>query len=228
MDWQALSLSLQLALWTSLILLPFALWIARALAYGRFVGRSLLEAVVLLPLVLPPTVLGFYLLAVFSPNSIVGSALARVFGEPLVFSFSGILLASLIANIPFAVQPIARAFEAIPENVREAGAVSGLTRFEIFRFIELPLAWPGIVTAMALVFAHTLGEFGVILMMGGNIPGSTRTLSIAIYDSVQGFEYSQAGIMAATLVVISAVAVATVLYLSRSLERLGYVRRSHR
>ncbi|HIN63698.1 MAG TPA: ABC transporter permease subunit, partial [Candidatus Obscuribacterales bacterium] len=116
----------------------------------------------------------------------------------------------------------------IPENVREAGAVSGLTRFEIFRFIELPLAWPGIVTAMALVFAHTLGEFGVILMMGGNIPGSTRTLSIAIYDSVQGFQYSQAGIMAATLVVISAVAVATVLYLSRSLERLGLERRSHR
>ena len=215
MDWTAFSLSLKLAAWTALILLPVALALGRVLAFGRFRGKSLMEALVLLPLVLPPTVLGFYLLMMLSPKSAAGGMLAGLFGTPLVFSFPGILLASIIANIPFAVQPIARAFEAIPESVREAGFVSGLTRFETFKKIELPLAWPGIVTALALVFAHTLGEFGVVLMMGGNIPGETRTLSIAIYDSVQGFKFSEAATMAGVLVVIAAVAVTIVLAMSR-------------
>ena len=225
MDWPALSLSLQLALWTSLLLLPLAVGVGRWLAYSHSRGKSLIEAAVLLPMVLPPTVLGFYLLAAFSPNAMIGSAIAQVFGAPLVFSFAGILLASLIVNIPFAVQPIARAFEAIPENIRDAAYVSGLSRSETFRKIELPLAWPGIVTALALVFAHTLGEFGVVLMMGGNIPGATRTLSIAIYDSVQGFNYSQAAVMAGVLVVIAALAVATVLAVSRRASVLGLDRR---
>ena len=215
MDWQSLLLSLRLGLWTAVLMTPLAIGIGRALAYGRFHGKSLIEVLVLLPLVLPPTVLGYYLLAAFSPNSALGGAIASVIGGPLVFSFTGILIASLIANIPFAVQPIARAFEAIPESVRDAGYVSGLTRFDTFKKIELPLAWPGIVTALALVFAHTLGEFGVVLMMGGNIPGETRTLSIAIYDSVQGFRFSDAAMMSGILVVITSVVVAMVLALNR-------------
>lgn len=225
MDWQALSLSLKLAFWTAVLLVPLALFLGRLLAYGRFRGRSVLEGLLLLPLVLPPTVLGFYLLVALSPRSGFGATLEKVFGEPLVFSFSAILVASLIANVPFAVQPIARAFESIPENVREAAYVSGLSRFDTFRRIELPLAWPGIVSALALVFAHTLGEFGVILMMGGNIPGETRTLSIAIYDSVQSFKLADAAVMSATLISIAAATVATVLYLSRRSDQFGIEQR---
>jgi molybdate transport system permease protein len=215
MDWTAFSLSLKLAFWTALLLLPVALAVGRALAFGQFRGKSMMEALVLLPLVLPPTVLGFYLLTVLSPQSLLGRGLAGIIGSPLVFSFAGILLASIIANIPFAVQPIARAFETIPESVREAAFVSGLTPFETFKKIELPLAWPGIVTGLALVFAHTLGEFGVVLMMGGNIPGETRTLSIAIYDSVQGFKFSDAAVMSGALVAIATVVVTLVVALSR-------------
>jgi molybdate transport system permease protein len=215
MDWTAFSLSLKLAGCTALILMPLALAVGRVLAFGQFRGKSMMEALVLLPLVLPPTVLGFYLLTMLSPKSALGGALLGLTGTPFVFSFPGILLASVIANIPFAVQPVARAFEAIPENVRDAGFVSGLTPFETFKKIELPLAWPGIVTALALVFAHTLGEFGVVLMMGGNIPGATRTLSIAIYDSVQGFKFADAAVMSGVLVVISTLVVALVIALSR-------------
>jgi molybdate transport system permease protein len=215
MDWTAFSLSLKLAFWTALLLLPLALAVGRALAFGRFRGKSVMEALVLLPLVLPPTVLGFYLLTTLSPQSVLGRGLAGIIGSPLVFSFAGILLASVIANIPFAVQPIARAFETIPESVREAGFVSGLTPFETFKKIELPLAWPGVVTALALVFAHTLGEFGVVVMMGGNIPGETRTLSIAIYDSVQSFKLSDAAVMSGALVAIATVVVTLVVALSR-------------
>ena len=225
MDWPALKLSLSLAFWTSVLLVPLAVIAGRWLAYSHSRGKSLFEALVLMPLVLPPTVLGFYLLAAFAPSSSLGRAVAMVFGEPLVFSFSGILVASLIANIPFAVQPVARAFEAIPENVREAGYVSGLSRAETFRRIELPLAWPGVVTALALVFAHTLGEFGAVLMMGGNIPGETRTLSIAIYDSMQGFKYSDAAVMSAVMVTIAALAIAAILFASRRQTALGMERR---
>ena len=226
MDWQALTLSLQLAVLTALLLLPFAIFIGRWLAYGRYRGKSLVEALVLLPLVLPPTVLGLVLLIAFSPKSAFGGTLASFFGQPLVFSFAGILVASVIANIPFAVQPIARAFEAIPENVREAGSVSGLTPWDVFKKIEVPLAWPGMFTAMALVFAHTLGEFGVVLMTGGNIPGATRTLSIAIYDSVQGFRIADAVLMSAVVVVIAALSVAGVLTVSRRRSAFGMDQRS--
>ena len=169
----------------------------------------------MLPLVLPPTVLGFYLLIAFSPQSGFGGFLKSVFGGPLVFTFAGILIASLIVNLPFAVQPIQRAFEAIPPNVREAAFVSGLSRWETMRRIELPLAWPGIVSAIALTFAHTLGEFGVILMIGGSIPGETRVLSISIYDSVQAFRTGQAGVMSAVLLGFSLAAIAIVHMLAR-------------
>jgi molybdate transport system permease protein len=215
MDWTAFSLSLQLAGWTVALLLPLAIVMARALAWGRMPGKSIVEALIMLPLVLPPTVLGFYLLVAFSPQSDFGSFIKGVFGTPLVFNFAGILIASLIVNLPFAVQPIQRAFEAIPANVREAAFVSGLSRWETMRRIELPLAWPGIVSAIALTFAHTLGEFGVILMIGGSIPGETRVLSISIYDRVQAFHIDQAGVMSAVLLAFSLIAIAIVHMLAR-------------
>lgn len=210
MDSTPYVLSLKLAFWTCALILPIAIFAGRALAWGRFRGKSLCEAAVMLPLVLPPTVLGYYLLVTMSPNSPVGAFASQLFGGPLVFSFSGILVASLIANLPFAIQPIQRAFEGIPGNVREAAWVSGLSNWQTFLKIELPLAWPGIVSGLALTFAHTLGEFGVILMIGGNMPGRTQTLALALYDRVQAFRYDEAGIMAAALLATSFLAIAIV------------------
>jgi molybdate transport system permease protein len=215
MDWTAFALSLKLAFWTCLLILPLAVVIARWLAWGRFPGKSLIEALVMLPLVLPPTVLGFYLLVGFSPQSGLGAALKAIVGEPLAFTFAGILAASIIINLPFAVQPIQRAFEAIAPNVREAAFVSGLSPFQTMRRVELPLAWPGVVSAVALVVAHTLGEFGVILMIGGSIPGETRVLSIAIFDSVQAFRSGDAAVMSAALLAFSLVAISLVHILAR-------------
>ena len=215
MDWVAFALSLKLAFWTCVLILPLAIVLARLIAWGRFRGKSVLETLIMLPLVLPPTVLGFYLLSAFSPVSSFGAAIKAVIGEPLVFTFAGILVASVIVNLPFAVQPIQRAFEAIPPNVREAAFVSGLSPLATMRFVELPLAWPGIVSALALVIAHTLGEFGVILMIGGSIPGETRVLSIAIYDRVQAFRNDEAAVMSAVLLAVSLVAIALVHMMAR-------------
>jgi molybdate transport system permease protein len=222
MDWTAFALSLQLAFWTCVLILPVAVLLARLLAWGRFRGKALIEALVMLPLVLPPTVLGFYLLVGFSPQSQLGGFLQAIFGEPLVFTFVGILVASIIINLPFAVQPIQRAFEAIAPNVREAAFVSGLSPLQTMRRVELPLAWPGIVSAVALVFAHTLGEFGVILMIGGSIPGETRVLSIAIYDSVQAFRGGDAAAMSAALLGFSLFAIALVHVLARRPRAQGH------
>lgn len=215
MDWTAFALSLKLAGWTCTVLLPLAIVIARRLAWGSFRGKSLVEALIMLPLVLPPTVLGYYLLVGLAPGSIAGQAFGALTGETLVFTFSGIVFASLIVNLPFAVQPMQRAFEAIPVHVREAAWVSGLSGWQTFLRIELPLAWPGLVSAFALVFAHTLGEFGVILMIGGNIPGETQTLSIAIYDRMQAFHNAEAGVMALVLLAFSFFGIATVHLMSR-------------
>lgn len=207
MDWAAFSISLKLAFWTTVLLLPIGLLAARALAWQRFAGRSLCETAIMLPLVLPPTVLGYYLLVGMGAGSPISSFVETIFGGRLVFTFAGILIASIIFNIPFAVQPMQRAFEAIAPEIREAAWVSGLTSWQTFWRIELPLAWPGIVSAFALVFAHTLGEFGVILMVGGNLPGETQTLAIAIYDRVQAFENSAAAAMAASLLIFSFLAI---------------------
>jgi molybdate transport system permease protein len=163
-------------------------------------AKPWLEALLALPLVLPPTVLGYYLLVGFGDVSL--------FGHPLVFSFEGILLASLIVNLPFAVQPIQRALESISPEIREAAQVSGLSHWQIFRLIELPLAWRGVTSAAVMTFAHTLGEFGVILMVGGAIPGETKTVSIAIYDKVQGFDIAGAGLLSLLLLGISLIAIA--------------------
>jgi molybdate transport system permease protein len=206
MDWQALFLSLKLALATLVILLPLGLLLGHLLAFAPFKGRALVEAMVMLPLVLPPTVLGLYLLMSFGGKSWLGAWLENHLGVSLGFTFSGILLASIVFNLPFMVQPIQRAFEAIHEDLREAALVSGLSRWQRFLKVELPLAWPGIVSAVVLSFAHTLGEFGVVLMVGGSIPGETKTLAISIYDRVQSFDLAGAAQMSIVLLLISGVA----------------------
>ena len=199
MDMDAILLSLKLAFWTLVLILPFGVWVAHRLQrVGK--SKSWIEAGLALPLVLPPTVLGYYLL--------VGLGDKSLFGIPLVFSFTGILIASLIVNLPFAIQPIQRAFEAINPEIIEAAQVSGLSHWQIFRLIELPLAWRGITSAAVLTFAHTLGEFGVVLMVGGAIPGETKTVSIAIYDKVQSFDTAGAGALSLILLATSLVAIA--------------------
>ena len=199
LDTEAIFLSFKLALYTLAIMLPLGIWLAhRLVRMGS--PKPWIEALLALPLVLPPTVLGYYLLVGFGDISL--------FGHPLVFSFEGILIASLIVNLPFAVQPIQRALESINPEIREAAQVSGLSQWQIFRLIELPLAWRGVTSAAVMTFAHTLGEFGVILMVGGAIPGETKTVSIAIYDKVQGFDIAGAGLLSLLLLGISLIAIA--------------------
>ncbi len=182
-----------------MVLIPVGIavgyWLAQAGSW-----KSWAEAALALPLVLPPTVLGYYF--------IVASAGQSLFGEPLVFSFTGLLVASIIINLPFAIQPIQRAYEAIPSEIKEAAKVSGLSTWQRFRLIELPLAWRGILSGGAMTFAHTLGEFGVVLMVGGAIPGETKTASIAIYDKVQTFDTAGAGALSLVLLLISLIAIA--------------------
>lgn len=208
MDWQALILSLELASVTLLVLMPLGLWMGRWLAHTRFTGKALVEAAVVLPLVLPPTVLGYYLLVSLGGASPLGRWMQETFDIRLTFNFAGLLIASVIFNIPFMAQPIQRAFESIPANLSEAAAVSGLGPWQTFLRVELPLAWPGVLSAAVLTFVHTLGEFGVVLMMGGSIPGETKTIAISIYDRVQAFDLRSADQMALLLLLMSLGAVA--------------------
>jgi molybdate transport system permease protein len=218
-DWTALDVSLRLGSGTVLILLPFGIWFGRLLAVREFRGKALVEALVTIPLVLPPTVLGFYLLVTFGARSPLGQAFQTFAGQTLPFSFEGLLLASAIANIPFVVHPIQRGFEAIPRDLRDAAACCGLTPWQRFVRIELPLAWPSVLTAAILTFAHTLGEFGVVLMVGGNLPGETRTLSVAIYDRMQAFDDRGAAVMSAALLAVAVVTLVATTLLSRRVGR---------
>jgi molybdate transport system permease protein len=219
MDWAALALSLKLGGATVAILLPVGLLVARWLAYGRFRGKAVVEALLALPLVLPPTVLGFYLLVAFGADTPLSRLWTSLFGHSLVFSFSGLLLASVIANLPFAIQPMQRGFEAVATEVREAAQLCGARPWRAVWSIELPIAWPGIATGLVLTFAHTLGEFGVVLMVGGSIPGETRTIAISIYDRVQAFDTAAAGQMALLLLGLSSAAMATVYALTNRAGR---------
>ena len=219
MDWTALWLSLRLAAWTVVILLPVSILMGRFLAYRQFRGKGLVEALVILPLVLPPTVFGFYLLVAFGRNSPLGELWQNLFGHQLVFTFQGLVLASVVFNLPFAIQPAQRGFEAIATEVREAASCCGMSPLNALLKVELPLAWPGVVTAMVLTFAHTLGEFGIVLMVGGSIPGETKTIAIAIYDRVQGFDDRGAAIMSAVLVAISLTTIALTFWLSSRMGR---------
>lgn len=208
MDWPALTLSVQLAAATLLVLLPMGLLLGRWLAYHQFRGKAWVEAAIVLPLVLPPTVLGYYLLVSLGAASPLGAWLSRHWGMELTFNFAGLWVASVVFNIPFMVQPVQRAFEAVPLALTEAASVCGLGRWQTFVRVELPLAWPGVLSAMVLTFVHTLGEFGVVLMVGGNVPGETRTVAIAIYDRVQSLDFAAADQMSALLLVLSLSAVA--------------------
>jgi molybdate transport system permease protein len=215
MDWQALHLSLLLGGSTVLVLLPVALVLGRWLAFTRIRARPLVEALVTLPLVLPPTVIGFYLLVGMGPSSPVGQAWAALSGGGLAFTFEAVLAASVIVNLPFAVQPAQRAFEAVGQDLRDAAATCGHSALRTLLRIELPLAWPGIATGAVLTFAHTLGEFGVVLMVGGSIPGETRTLALSLYDRVQAFEMDAANRMALLLMAVSLLTVAVTFLFSR-------------
>ena len=192
MDWQAIWLSLRLAVSTTAILLVLGLPVAYWLAFSRRRWKFLVEAVVALPLVLPPTVLGFYLLLAMGPRSPLGALYSRITGGMLPFSFQGLLIASVLYSLPFTVQPVAGAFAGVDRGLIEASWCLGVSRAATFRRVIAPLAVRGIATGAILSFAHTLGEFGVVLMVGGNIPGSTRTVSISIYDSVQALDYGAA------------------------------------
>ncbi len=219
MDWTALWLSLRLAGFTVLLLLPIGILIGRLLAYHDFPGKGLAEALVALPLVLPPTVFGYYMLVAFGAASPLGQIWQGLFGTQLVFSFEGLLLASLIFNLPFAIQPMQRAFESIPPDIREAASCCGMSPWHALLRVELPLAWSGILTAMVLSFAHTLGEFGIVLMVGGSIPGETRTIAISIYDRVQAFDDLGAAQMSAFLLAVSLVTIALTFAFSRRIGR---------
>tara|TARA_R110002111_G_scaffold29001_4_gene61242 strand:- start:309 stop:980 length:672 start_codon:yes stop_codon:yes gene_type:complete len=215
MDWQALEVSIKLALLTCASLLPIGLGIAYLLAKSDFMGRGIIEAIITLPLVLPPTVLGYFLLVGMDNDSVMGGLFVSITGESLAFSFAGLWFASIIYSLPFAVQPMLRSMEQIAPEIREAAWCSGLSKWKTFFKIELPLAWPGIITAMVLSFSHTLGEFGVVLMIGGNIAGETRTLSIAIYDSVLAFDHQQAQNMSLILLAIALVTISIVYTFNR-------------
>lgn len=203
MDWEAFLVSIKLATATTLLLLPLAVYLARWLALTDFAFKGAIEALVTLPLVLPPTVIGYYLLVLFAQQGLIGGWFNAWFGTSLAFSFNGLLLASMLVNLPFAVQPAQRSFEAIPRDVRQSALCCGLSPWQTFRKIELPLARNGVLGAVLLTFTHTLGEFGVVLMVGGNIAGETRTLSIAIFDQVEAFNENAAAIMSLSMLAFS-------------------------
>jgi molybdate transport system permease protein len=217
MDWIAFWLSIKLGFFTVLILLPLSMFLARWLSVSHFRGKSVLEAMLAVPLVLPPTVVGYYLLVGMSNDSLIGRWLIELTGQGVVFHFSGLLIASIIVNIPFAVQPMQRAFEAIPQDIRDSAACCGMNYWRQLIMVEIPLAWPGMLTALVLTFAHTLGEFGVVLMVGGSIPGETRTIAISIYDRVQSFDYESAGQMSLILLIFSIVVLAIANSMSKRL-----------
>ena len=206
---------------TTLILLAIGLPIAYWLASSRWRFRFLVEAVVALPLVLPPTVLGFYVLLAIGPRSPVGRIYEFIAGSRLAFSFEGLLLASVLYSLPFAVQPFASAIAGVDSRLIEASWCLGASRSATFFRVIAPLALPGIVTGMVLSFAHTLGEFGVVLMVGGNLPGATRTVSITIYDEVQALDYAAAFLTSLLLLVVSFTVLAVTYSMQRRVLAIG-------
>ena len=210
-----LLLSFRLAFFVTAILIVVGAPLAYWLAYSRWPGKFLLEAVVALPLVLPPTVLGFYFLIAMGPRGPLGKLWLALFGHTLAFTFTGLVIASVFYSLPFCVQPLIASFEKIDPKLLDASRVLGAGKGRTFRKIILPLSLPGVITAVVLTFAHTLGEFGVVLMVGGNLLGVTRTVSIAIYDHVQSIEYAAANQLAVILLAISFVLLALVYGLNR-------------
>jgi molybdate transport system permease protein len=202
MDFSPLLLSLQLALCATAILVVLAAPLSYGLAYGSFRGKSLVEAFLNLPIALPPTVLGFYLLLAVSPRTAVGRFWEGLTGGPLVFTFSGIVLAAVLCSLPYAIQPMKAAFEKIDRRLLESAYVLGLSRLQTFARVVLPNSIPGIAGAAILVFLHSMGAFGVLLMVGGSIPGETRVVSIAIYEAVESLDYRTAALLSLAILPI--------------------------
>ena len=218
MDFQALLLTLRLATTTTAVLLllavPLAWWITR----GESFGRGVVQAVVALPLLLPPTVLGFYLLVLMGPLTAPGRLLIRIVGYPLAFSFTGLLIGSILYSLPFAVQPVVAGLRAVDREYVEAAEGLGVSPHKVFFGVVLPMARASLLTGAVLTFTHTVGEFGVVLMLGGNIPGATRTLSISLYDMVEDGRYGAAN-ATATLLVVLAMAALAVIYVWPTVRR---------
>ena len=223
MDWQAFWLTIRLAFLVATILLVVGLPIAYWITYSRWRWKFLVEAIVGLPIVLPPTVLGFYLLVALGPRSPLGRWWQALTGHTLAFTFEGLVIGSIIYSLPFAVQPFAASFDTVDRRLLAASATLGASHLRTFFRVILPLSMSGLVTGAALSFAHTMGEFGVVLMVGGNIPGVTRTVSIDIYDKVQAFNYSAANSTAFLLLVISFTVLSVVYALNRSRLPFGWL-----
>ena len=222
MDWQAFGLTIRLAVLVAMILIVIGLPIAYWITYSRWRWKFLIEAVVALPIVLPPTVLGFYLLIALGPRSPLGRWWQALTGHTLAFTFEGLVIGSIIYSLPFAVQPFSAAFGTVDRRLLAASATLGASRLRTFFHIILPLSTSGLVIGAALSFAHTMGEFGVVLMVGGNIPGVTRTVSIDIYDKVQAFDYSAANTTAIVLLAISFTVLSVIYALNRSRWPFGW------
>lgn len=208
---QTIVTTANLALWTTVILLIVGLPAAYALAYNEFRGKSAIEALICMPMVLPPTVLGFYILLIYSPQNFFGAWLERYFDLRLAFSFSGVLIASVICSLPFMLQPLQNGLALLPKNYREAAYTMGKSKFTTFFRVLMPNIRGSIISAIAMTFAHCMGEFGIVLMVGGNMPGNTRVASIALYDEVQSLNYDIANQYAFIMFVISFLAL-TVIY----------------
>jgi len=219
MDTQALWLTLKLAVVTTFLLLCATVPLCHWLVFGKARWKSVIEAAASLPLLLPPTVLGFYLLVLLGPRTAPGRFLIHLIGHPIAFSFSGLVIGSMIYSLPFAVQPITSGFSGIAPEVLDAATLLGASRLRILIDLLLPLARRSIFTAAVLCFTHTIGEFGVVLMIGGDIPGATRTLSIAMYDQVQDFRYSEANRTAILLLIVSLLALILVYGRRKQLRR---------
>jgi len=215
MNWVALATTLKLAVTTSVILMIIALPLGYWVAFSRWRWKFLVEAVVALPIVLPPTVLGFYVLMAMGPRSPLGRFYETLAGHGLPFTFEGLVFASVLYSLPFAVQPVAAAFGSVERKYIEASWMLGVSNLETFFRVIIPQSWAGVLTGLVLSFAHTLGEFGVVLMVGGNIPGVTRTLSIDIYNQVESLNYSSAATTSAALLIISFVILSIVYGLNR-------------
>ncbi len=208
MDTQAFLLTLRLAAITAALLLLITVPLAAWLVLGRARIRPVVEALAMVPLVLPPTVLGYYLLVLLGPRTGLGRAAARLLGHPLAFSFSGLVVGSVIYSFPFALQPLVAGFAQVPAELREAARLLGASRARMLWRVVLPLSRRALLASALLAFAHTVGEFGVVLMIGGDIPGATRTLSIALLDQVQSFDYAAANRTALVLLLVSFAALA--------------------
>jgi len=214
-DWQAFQLTIELAMVVSAILLVAGLPLAYWIAFSRWRWKFLVEALVALPIVLPPTVLGFYVLVALGSQSPLGRWWQSVTGHTLAFTFTGLVIGSILYSLPFAVQPFAASFSSVDRKLLAASATLGASPLRTFFRVILPLSTPGLVTGIALAFAHTMGEFGVVLMVGGNIPGVTRTVSISVYDQVQASNYRSANAMAVLLLIFSFTVLTVVYALNR-------------